>query len=135
MSDPARVVTLAAGVADAILRHARAEAPRECCGLLIGTRARVDEAAPTRNVDPHRSRYRVDPAEHIRWNRTLRHSGRAVIGAYHSHPATSAEPSPSDIAEAHYPEFVYLIVSLMEPVPALRAFRIADGVVAPLVIG
>jgi proteasome lid subunit RPN8/RPN11 len=129
------VVTLAPGVADAIVRHARAEAPRECCGLLIGTGNHVDEAAPTRNLDPHPSRYRIDPAEHIRWNRTLRHTGRAVIGAYHSHPETLAEPSSSDVAEAHYPEFVYLIISLKGAAPALRAYRIADGATAPLLIG
>lgn len=135
MSRAADVVTLAPGVADAIVRHARAEAPRECCGLLIGRSAHVEEAAPTRNVDPHHARYRIDPAEHIRWNRALRHSGRAVIGAYHSHPASPAEPSPSDIAEAHYPEFVYVIVSLVDAAPALRAYRIMDGAASPLLIG
>ena len=104
-------------------------------GLLIGTAARVDEAAPTRNLDSHAARYRVDPAEHIRWNRVLRGTGRAVVGAYHSHPSTAADPSPSDIAEASYPEFVYLIVSLGGAEPALRAYRIADGIVAPLSLG
>jgi [CysO sulfur-carrier protein]-S-L-cysteine hydrolase len=131
----AEVVTLAAGVADAILRHARAEAPRECCGLLIGMPARVDEVVPTRNLDLRQSRYQVDPAEHIRLNRVLRQTGRRVVGAYHSHPVSPAEPSPSDIAEAHYPEFIYLIVSLLDPAPSLRAYRIVSGAAIPVLIG
>ena len=47
-------------------------------------------------------------------NRRLRGTPRSVIGAYHSHPRTEAVPSPRDIAEAHYPEFIWLIVSLAD---------------------
>jgi proteasome lid subunit RPN8/RPN11 len=65
----------------------------------------------------------------------LRGTGRAVVGVYHSHPATPAEPSISDVAEAHYAEFIYLIVSLLGTTPSLRAYRIVDGVASPLLIG
>jgi proteasome lid subunit RPN8/RPN11 len=128
------VLTLGPGVADRIIQHARETAPLECCGLLVGTPAHIDEAVPTRNVDPHRCRFQVDPGEHIRLNRNLRGTGRAVIGVYHSHPHGPAQPSASDIAEASYPEFAYLIVSLRESPPALVAYRLIGGIVSCLAI-
>jgi proteasome lid subunit RPN8/RPN11 len=122
------VIVLAAGVAQQITSHAREAAPRECCGLLLGTSSRIDESVRTRNVDPRPNRFQVDPAEHIAWNRRLRGTGRTVVGVYHSHPASPAEPSASDIAEAHYREFIHLIVSLASiAAPSIRAFRIIDG--------
>jgi proteasome lid subunit RPN8/RPN11 len=113
---------------DDIAEHARREAPRECCGLLVGTASRIEESVPTRNIDPGVTRFQVDPQEHIALNRRLRGTGREVIGAYHSHPHGKAEPSPSDIAETHYPEFVYVILSLINPAqPVINAYRIRDG--------
>jgi proteasome lid subunit RPN8/RPN11 len=118
-------------VIDAIVAHARSAAPLECCGLLVGTPRRVDRCVATRNVDESRSRFRVDPEAHIELNRRLRGTGKSVVGAYHSHPSTSAEPSPADVREAHYPEFVHVIVSLADPErPRLGAYRIIRGDVA-----
>jgi proteasome lid subunit RPN8/RPN11 len=120
-------------VLDAVTAHARAEAPNECCGLLVGTEERIDESVPTRNIATSATRYQVDPHEHIALNRSLRESQRAIVGAYHSHPQTAALPSPTDIAEAYYPEFVYVIVSIADPaVPEIRAYRIAGGNVDPV---
>ena len=52
---------------------------------------------------------------------------RAVVGAYHSHPHGPAWPSASDLAEAYYAEFIWVIVSLAAPdAEALKAFRL-DG--------
>ena len=110
-----------------IASHARRESPRECCGLLLGSGDLIDEAVAIRNLAEHTSRYQLDPREHIATNRRLRGTYRAVIGAYHSHPMTAAIPSPRDLAEAHYPEFVWLIVSLASGTPDYRAYRIENG--------
>ena len=99
-SPKSQAIVLPASVRAAILQHARAERPLECCGLLVGTPERIDETVATANVDPHPSRFRVDPEAHIDLNRRLRGTGRTVIGAYHSHPSTSAEPSSRDVDEA-----------------------------------
>ena len=115
-----------------ISAQALQEAPNECCGLLIGTRDLIDEAAPTRNLLAHPSRYQIDPEEHIAINRRLRGTSRSVVGAYHSHPRSEAIPSPRDLIEAHYPEFVWLIVSLDGKEPDFRAYRIVDGKAAAL---
>ena len=110
-----------------ISAQALQEAPNECCGLLVGTGGLIDEAVPTRNVLSQPSRYQIDPGQHIDLNRRLRGTSRSVIGAYHSHPRNEAVPSPRDLVEAHYPEFVWLIVSLAGDRPDFRAYRIADG--------
>jgi [CysO sulfur-carrier protein]-S-L-cysteine hydrolase len=117
----------------AIVAHATAEAPRECCGLLVGRWNRVDWAAAAVNVDPApERRFLVDPKRHIDLQRELRRGSLAVVGAYHSHPRSPAEPSPSDVEEASYPDFIHLIVSMLPPAPDVRAYRITRGVVTAL---
>ena len=120
---------------DAIVAHARETAPDECCGLLVGTKSAIDEAVRTRNLEAGPSRYQVDPADHIALMKRLRGSGRTIVGAYHSHPRSSAMPSASDVAEAFYPDFVYLIVSLAAPNrPECRAWRIRDGAIEEIAL-
>ena len=116
-----------------MIAHATAEAPRECCGLLVGDNSRVDENVRTTNLETGNTRYLVDPAEHVALLKRLRGGSRDVIGAYHSHPRSAAWPSPSDIADAFSVHFVYVIVSLVDPAtPAVRAFRIDGLEVRPL---
>ncbi len=121
-------IEVAAAVLEAIVAHARAEAPNECCGLLIGVAGRVDESAPTPNILASPSRYLIDPERHFAVLRRARNAGAAVVGAYHSHPRTGAEPSERDVAEAHDPSLLYVIVSLRDADrPEVRAYRIREG--------
>jgi proteasome lid subunit RPN8/RPN11 len=124
-----------AAVLDAIVRHARDAAPNECCGLLLGKDGRIDEAVRTRNVKESPSAFQVDPADHFAAIRRARADGRQVLGAYHSHPRSPAEPSPRDIAEAHDDALVHVIVSLAEREPRIAAFRISKGAVDPVALG
>jgi proteasome lid subunit RPN8/RPN11 len=103
-------MTFAAGIAAAIEAHARAEAPRECCGLLVGLGDRIHHAVPTRNIAARPTRYEIDPAEHFPVIREARDAGLDVLGAYHSHPSGPPEPSPSDLAEAQT-DFLYVIAA------------------------
>jgi proteasome lid subunit RPN8/RPN11 len=125
----ARHVRVSRSVVDAIIDHARQDAPNECCGMLVGSLDEVDASVPARNIAPTpATRYEIDPREHIALNRALRGSGREVVGVYHSHPHGPNRPSKSDITEAFYPQFVYLIASLANPLEAeVRAFEIKDG--------
>ena len=127
-------IQLREAVRDEILMHARAEAPRECCGLLVGHGSLVDECVRSPNVDPNPNRYEIDARLHVATNRRLRGSGRGVNGAYHSHPHSPAWPSPSDVAEAYYSEFIWVIASLAGPGTELRAFRVEDGRIIELAI-
>ena len=119
-------------VLDDIVRHARADAPLECCGLLIGSENLVEESHPVANVRRSTLRFEVDPAGHFAAIRKARASNRAVVGAYHSHPASAAVPSETDVREANDPAFVHVIVSLAGGEADVRAYLIGNGTVEPL---
>jgi proteasome lid subunit RPN8/RPN11 len=112
---------------DAMIQHARTDAPIECCGLLIGTTGQVDEAVPARNARASDRVYLVDPEDHFAAIRRARRDGRAIVGAYHSHPKSPAVPSPTDLAEADDAGFLYVIVSLAADAPDVRAYRVERG--------
>ena len=110
------------------MAHAREESPNECCGVLLGTASSIAEAARTRNIsDRPRSRFLVDPKDHIDLLRSARARGLEVLGFYHSHPASPAVPSPTDLAEATYPGHLYLIVGLAAEPPDVAIYRLDDS--------
>lgn len=113
----------------AILAHAMAETPNECCGFLVGREQTVLCSVAMENTDPGPRRYRIADEAHLELRRLLRRASPplAILGVYHSHPAGDAAPSPSDLAEAHYPDWAYVIVGLRRRPPVLRAFRIDGG--------
>lgn len=113
---------------DAMIAHAKREQPNECCGLLAGSGDLVDECVPARNVQASPTRYLIDPQAHFALIRRLRGTHRRIVGAYHSHPSSPAIPSETDIAEAQFPDFIWIIVSLASPdAPDVRAYRIEAG--------
>lgn len=125
-----RPVTWTRAVRAAIVRHARREAPNECCGFLVGSGRRVQFAMPLDNVDTRpRVRYRIDERRHIEVRRWLRQLAPPleIVGVYHSHPKSEAFPSATDIADAHYPEWIFAIVSLAKARPDVGLFRISRG--------
>lgn len=110
-----------------IMSHAREARPNECCGLLLGAGTRIERAHRARNIDERPTRFLIDPQDHFAAIRAARASGRTVLGVYHSHPSSPANPSPADVAEASYGEYLYLIVSLAKRQPDIRAFRLREG--------
>ena len=109
-----------------MLEHARREAPRECCGLLIGTAESVVRSVRARNLEDGATRYSVDPADHFAAVRSARADGLEVVGAYHSHPSSAPVPSTTDIAEANSgADFLYVIVSLVND--EVCGYRIEQG--------
>lgn len=119
-------IRLHARVRAEILEHAREAAPRECCGLLVGDGATIDECIRSPNLDTDPDRYRLDPEVHIAANRRLRGTHRRVVGVYHSHPHSAAIPSHTDYLEAYYSDFIWVIVSLAVPEKeAVAAYRLA----------
>jgi len=110
-----------------MLAHARAEQPRECCGLLLAADDVVDEAMPARNVAEGTVRFQVDPADHFAAIRKARSTGRVVRGAYHSHPRGPSVPSPTDAVEQNDPSLLCVIVSLAQDPPSVAGFEWRDG--------
>jgi proteasome lid subunit RPN8/RPN11 len=123
------IVILPLDVRRAIIAHARRERPRECCGLLVGRGNRVSFAVAATNVDTSETRFRLDAREHLTLRRVLRafQPPLEIVGVYHSHPKGDAWPSETDVAEAAYPSWLYVIVGLKATRPAIRAFRLRNG--------
>jgi proteasome lid subunit RPN8/RPN11 len=103
---------------DAIRRHGEETYPHECCGVLLGqmdgdvrTVTSVARCGNTRSDSPH-NRYNIDPKDHIRAQREGRARGEDVVGYYHSHPDHQALCSPTDLEEAHWPGYSYVITSV-----------------------
>jgi [CysO sulfur-carrier protein]-S-L-cysteine hydrolase len=107
-----------------LVAHARDEAPNECCGYMRMSDGTVEETFRSRNLRSSPYGYELDPRSLFAAN-DLDDEGHGV-GIYHSHPRSPAVPSQTDINLAHYPHWLYLIVSLADD-PVVRAWRIADG--------
>ncbi len=111
-----------------IVAQARAELPHECCGLLAGAARRVGRVFRGTNVDHSPYTYYMEPKEVLKATMQIEAAGQELLAIYHSHTHTPAYPSPTDIAKAHYPDALYLIISMKDPaLPEIRAFRIAGG--------
>jgi [CysO sulfur-carrier protein]-S-L-cysteine hydrolase len=112
-----------------MLAHAYDGLPLEACGLLAGHfgRGEVTRFYPCRNAEESSRIYTVDPRDHLRADRDAEDAGLAIVGVMHSHTHTEAFPSPTDVAQAPDPDWHYVIVSLRQPEPVLRSYRIVDG--------
>ena len=120
--------SLKSEVAAEIVRHARETAPEECCGLLLGRDGDIVEAVRARNIaDDPATRFLVDPKDHFDGRRAARARGLEVVGFYHSHPRSPAEPSERDLAEFNYPDHLYVIVSLRAEPAEVGLFRFAHA--------
>jgi desampylase len=83
---------------------------------------------PANNIaDTPTTRFLIDPKDHIEGRRAARRLGLDVIGFYHSHPRSAAQPSTSDRGEATYPDHLYLIVGLLADPPEVRLFLHGTG--------
>jgi proteasome lid subunit RPN8/RPN11 len=116
---------------DEMIGHAREEAPNECCGIIAGHGGHAVKLFRARNSEASPYRYNVDPQDLFRIHRECEGNGWEFLAIYHSHTASEAYPSPTDIRLAFWPKTYYVLVSLQEPErPAVRAFRIVDGEVS-----
>lgn len=109
---------------DELVAHAQADAPNECCGYMKLEDGSVAEIFRSQNPRNSPYGYELDPKSLLAANE-LDDDGFGVA-IYHSHPRSAAEPSQTDINLAHYPHWIYVIVSLAGD-PEVRAWRIDDG--------
>lgn len=118
-------------IVDAIIEQAYNELPNEACGLLTGINATVKKQYALTNIDHSPEHFSFDPKEQFTVLKNARSEGQKIIANYHSHPATPARPSEEDIRLAFDPHIIYLIVSLSEEKPVLRAFSLVDCCMQP----
>jgi proteasome lid subunit RPN8/RPN11 len=96
-----------------ITAAARAAAPNEACGLLVGADQHIERAVPTANVAPDPAQhFEIDPTALIAAHRAAREGeGLRVIGYFHSHPNGLARPSATDLQSAARDGRVWVIVA------------------------
>jgi proteasome lid subunit RPN8/RPN11 len=109
---------------DEMLAHVRAQPELEMCGLLSGRDGKVDRVWPVPNALRSPVAYRMDGPE---FAAAMIGCDFEPLGIFHSHPAGPPVPSPTDIAEAAYPDSIYVVISLQTMPPSVRGFTIVAG--------
>jgi len=112
-----------------ILTHVQESPKAEVCGLIGAGDNQALSCYPVPNcAEDAAHRYRMEPGHQIDAMRRMREQGHRLFAIYHSHPTGSAAPSAIDIADAGYPDALYLIVSLnTRGVLEMRGFHIRNG--------
>ena len=133
------MVTISREIRDGIVEHARREVPNEACGIVVGDRPASEGGAalrwvPLRNPLGSPYRYAIDPDDLLRLTIETDDADEVFWAIVHSHVASPARPSPTDLRESHYPDSLYILVSLApletdaaSGQPGMRAWRIVDG--------
>jgi [CysO sulfur-carrier protein]-S-L-cysteine hydrolase len=124
------VLTIPRSLYDKIVAHARKDHPDEACGVLAGPAGsdRPERFIPMENAERSPTFYRFDSAEQLRVWREMDDRDEEPIVIYHSHTATEARPSRTDISYASEPGAHYVLVSTRdENETEFRSFRILDG--------
>jgi [CysO sulfur-carrier protein]-S-L-cysteine hydrolase len=134
------VLRLSVSQYEQIVGHCYQGLPDEACGLLggpvgsVGGRREatgyVSAVYPAVNADASARTYTVDGRDYLRASRDAEGRGDEIIGVWHSHTHTDPYPSPTDVRSAVDPMWVYVIVSLRDESPMLRAYRIRDDAIA-----
>jgi proteasome lid subunit RPN8/RPN11 len=113
-----------------IVAHARADHPDEACGMIAGPAGgdRPERFIPMTNAARSPTFYEYDSMEQFQLDKEMRERDEDPVVIYHSHTATEAYPSRTDIALAAEPGAHYVLVSTRDPQKEeFRSFRIADG--------
>ncbi|NWF75945.1 MAG: M67 family metallopeptidase [Nitrospirae bacterium] len=111
-----------------IILHCQEQSPYEACGILAGKNNVVEKVFKMTNVEKSSVSYLMDSREQFIAMKEMSGLGLAMVAIYHSHPVSSAYPSPKDISLAFYPDTFHVIVSLASGAAVIKAFEIKDGV-------
>lgn len=111
-----------------MISHVVAAQPEEACGLIAGQGASAVAIYPVENRLHSPVAYEMEPVAQIQAMLALEAEGWDMLGIYHSHPHSPAQPSATDLAQAYYPDARYVIISLINSEqPVVRAFSLRDG--------
>ena len=126
------MLTLTTAIRDAIVAHAKRDHPDEACGIVAGPEGsdRAERFVEMLNAARSPTFYEFESGDLLRLYRDMDSRDEVPVVIYHSHTATEAYPSRTDISYASEPDAHYVLVSTREPdTHELRSFRISDGVV------
>jgi [CysO sulfur-carrier protein]-S-L-cysteine hydrolase len=119
---------------DAIVAHAKRDHPVEACGIVAGPDGSGQPVrfVPMVNAAGSPTFYEFDSVELLALYKEMWANDEEPVVVYHSHTATEAYPSRTDVGLASEPNAHYVLVSTREhgnsdgPVE-FRSFRIVDG--------
>ena len=128
------MLTIDLATRDAIVEHARRDHPDEACGVVAGPAGsdRPVRHVPMLNAAMSPTFYEFDSVDLLKLYREMDDNDEEPVVIYHSHTATEAYPSRTDITLAQEPGAHYVLVSTRDgaheagPVD-FRSFRIVDG--------
>jgi [CysO sulfur-carrier protein]-S-L-cysteine hydrolase len=123
---------IAPALLDALIEHALADAPNECCGVVA-----VTPGSPPIAAEVHRAsntaasplRFEVDPRELLRIIDQLEDAGQELGAIYHSHTRTAPYPSQTDVNfAANWPGVEWIIIGVADlEQPEVRSYLIDGG--------
>jgi proteasome lid subunit RPN8/RPN11 len=124
------VLTIPKNLYDKIVAHARADHPDEACGVLAGPAGsdRPERFIPMTNAARSPTFYEFDSTEQFGVWKQMDERDEEPVVIYHSHTATEAYPSRTDITLAAEPGAHYVLVSTRDPATAeFRSYRIREN--------
>ena len=132
------MLTISEELRDAIVAHARADHPDEACGVVAGPEGsdRPERFIPMLNAARSPTFYEFDSGDLLKLYREMDDRDEEPVVIYHSHTATEAYPSRTDVSYASEPDAHYVLVSTREhgartglaaDEVEFRSFRIVDG--------
>jgi proteasome lid subunit RPN8/RPN11 len=124
------VLEIDEAIRDAIVAHARADHPDEACGVVAGPVGsdRPVRFIPMANAARSTTFYEFDSMDLLKLYREMDDRDEVPVVVYHSHTATEAYPSRTDVSYASEPDAHYVLVSTREPDSyEFRSYRIIDG--------
>lgn len=115
-----------------LVQHCLREKPLEACGLLSGKDKKAWTGWPMENILHNQNAFEMDIRQIETVFQQIEKKGEKLVGIYHSHPTTPPYPSPNDIANANYPNVVYIIVSLSSTHPDVCCFQAFNNRMFPI---
>ena len=114
---------------DAIVAHAKRDHPDECCGVVAGRDGVATRMFEMENAERSPTGFTFESAEWLKVYREIDDADEDLLVVYHSHTATEAYPSRTDIRwSVNTPGASWLLVSTQDPAyDEVRSFRIDDG--------
>lgn len=113
-----------------LVKHARAEVPNECVGMIIGSSdGQVSEYLPLENELKSPIRFLTEPRSMLRAEKRCRELKLKVLAIFHSHPTSQAIPSKYDVADHYSSDVMCLIMSLTDTITPLRGWWIVKETV------
>jgi proteasome lid subunit RPN8/RPN11 len=119
---------------DRIVAHARRDHPDEACGVIAGRDGRPERFLEMVNAARSPTFYEFDSMDLLNLYKEMDARDEEPVVIYHSHTATEAYPSRTDVSYASEPEAHYVLVSTREDQPdpgrpEFRSYRIVNGVI------